>query len=69
MSDSFETPCTVACEAPLIMGFPRQKYWNWLPFPFPGDLQDPGIKLVSPASAGRFFTAVSFGKLGIQIRN
>ena len=69
MSNSFETPCTVTHKAPLIMGFPRQKYWNWLPFPFPGNLQDPGTKLVPPALADRCFTAVSFGKLGIQIRN
>ena len=26
------------------MGFSRQEYWNGLPFPFPGDLPDPGIK-------------------------
>ena len=38
------------------MGFPRQVYWSGLPFPSPGDLLDPGIKPVSPALAGRFFT-------------
>ena len=32
------------------MGFPRQEYWNGLPFPPPGDLLDPGIELASPAS-------------------
>ena len=26
------TPWTVACQAPLSMGFPRQEYWNGLPF-------------------------------------
>ena len=26
------------------MGFFRQEYWNGLPFPFPGDLPDPGIE-------------------------
>ena len=31
------------------MGFPRQEYWSGLPFPSPGDLTDPEIKLVSPA--------------------
>ena len=49
----------IACQAPLSMGFPRQKYWSGLPFPTPGDLRDPGIEptsLVSPALAGRFFT-------------
>ena len=40
---------TVACQAPLSMGFSRQEYWSWLPFPSPADLADPGIKLVSPA--------------------
>jgi len=38
------------------MGFLRQEYWGGLPFPSPGDLPDPGIKLTSPALAGRFFT-------------
>ena len=31
------------------MGFSRQEYWSALPFPPPGDLPDPGIKLRSPA--------------------
>jgi len=30
------------------MGFSRQKYWSGLPFPSPGNLPDPGIKLMSP---------------------
>ena len=34
---------------PLPMGFPRQVYWSGLPFPFPGDLPDPGIESGSPA--------------------
>ena len=38
MSNSFTTPWTVARQAPLPMGFPRQEYWNGLPFPSPGDL-------------------------------
>ena len=61
MSDSV-TPWTVALQAPLSMGFPRQEYWSGLPFPSPGDLPDPGIEpesLVFPALAGRFFTAES----------
>ena len=48
-SDSFATPWTVACQAPLPMGFSRQEYWSGLPFPSPGDLPNPGIELVSPA--------------------
>ena len=35
---------------PLSMGFTRQEYWSGLPFPSPGDLPDPGIKLASPVS-------------------
>ena len=49
MSDSLETPWTVACQAPLSMGFPRQEYWNGLPFPSPGDIPNPGTKPSSPA--------------------
>ena len=37
MSDSVVTPWTIACQAPLSMGFPRQEYWSGLPFPFPGE--------------------------------
>ena len=55
VSDS-ATPWTVAHQAPLSMEFPRQEYWNGLPFPPPGDLPDPGIKSVFLALAGRFFT-------------
>ena len=43
------TPWTVACQAPLSMGFSRQEYWSGLSFPSPGDLPDPGIELGSPA--------------------
>ena len=32
------TPWTVACQAPLTMGFSRRAYWSGLPFPPPGDL-------------------------------
>ena len=45
---SFVTPWTVACRAPLSMGFFRQEYWSGLPFPAPGDLPNPGIKPRSP---------------------
>ena len=43
------TPWTVACQASLSMGFPRQEYWSGLPFPSPGDLPNPGIEPWSPA--------------------
>ena len=44
----FVTPWTVAYNAPSSMGFSRQEYWSWLPFPSPGDLPNPGIELGSP---------------------
>ena len=40
---------TVAHQAPLSLGFPRQEYWSGLPFPSPVDLPNPGIKPWSPA--------------------
>ena len=46
----FATPWSVALQAPLSMGFPRQGYW--MPFPPPGDLPNPEIEpipSVSPA--------------------
>ena len=45
-----------------IHGFPKQEYWNGLPFPSPGDLPDPGIKPMSPALVGKFFTTEPPGK-------
>ena len=45
----FETPWTVARQAPLSMGFSRQEYWNGSPFPSPGDFPNPGIDPGSPA--------------------
>ena len=50
---------TVACQAPLSMGFSWQDYWSGLPFPSSGDLPHPGIKLSSLPSlalASGFFT-------------
>ena len=44
----FLTLWTVAHQASLSMGFPRQEYWSGVPFPPPGDLPDPGIKRKSP---------------------
>ena len=67
MSHSFATPWTVGRQAPLSVGFPRQKYWNR--FPPPRDLSDSGIKsapLLSPALAGGFLTASTTWKALIQ---
>ena len=52
MPSSFETPWTVACQAPLSVGFSRQEYWRGLPFPPPEDRnQSP-----NPALGERVFT-------------
>ena len=45
----FATPWTVAGQASLSMGLPRQEYWSRLPFPSPGDLLNPEIEPRSPA--------------------
>ena len=42
------TPWTAAHQAPLSMGFSKQRYWSELTFPSPADLTDPGIEPGSP---------------------
>ena len=63
------TPWTVAHQAPLSMGFPRQEYRRGLSFHPPRDFSDPGIEpeplafqMVS-CIAGRFFTICANWKL------
>ena len=61
----FVIPWTKAHQAPLPMGFSLQEYWRGLPFSPPGDLPDPGIEPMSPASpalAGGFFTTEPLGR-------
>ena len=68
----FITPWTVALQAPLSLGFPRQEYWSGLPLPSPGDLPDPGIEpafLASSALAGGFFTTEPSGKPCFSVYN
>ena len=43
MSDSFVIPWTIACQAPLSMGFPRRECWSGLQFPSLENLPEPGI--------------------------
>ena len=52
-------PWTVALQAPLFMGFSRQKLWGWLSFPPPRNLPNPGIEPMSDichALTSWFFT-------------
>ena len=63
----FATPWTVACQAPLSIGFSRQEYWSGLPCPSSREGSchappDPGIKPECPALAGGFFTTEPPGK-------
>ena len=74
MSNSFATPWTVACQASLSIEFSRQEYWSGWPFPFPGDLPNPGIEPRAPTLQAvsciedRFFTNWATGKVhnGLQ---
>ena len=64
-SGLFVAPWTVACQSPLSIEFSSQEYWSGLPCAPPGDLPDPGIEPVSPASpalAGGFLTTAPPGK-------
>ena len=56
MSCVFATPWTVACQAPLSMGFLKPRLLEWVAISFSRVLHDPGIKPTSPALAGRFVT-------------
>ena len=57
----FATPWTVACQAPLFMGFSRQEYWSGLPLPPSGDLPDPGTE---PGSAALQVDSLPSGQPG-----
>ena len=58
----FVTSWTVALQALLFMGLSRQEYWSMFSFPPPGHLPHTGIKPMSPALAGGFFTTEPPGK-------
>ena len=45
----FIIPRTVVCQPSLSMWFPKQEYWSGLPFPFLGDIPNPGIESWPPA--------------------
>ena len=60
------TPLTVVYQAPLSMEFTRQEYWSGLPFPSPGDVQDPGVKSRSLTLQADSLPFEPPGKTGIQ---
>ena len=49
MSDSLRPLWAIAHHATLFIEFPRQEYWNGLPFPSLSDLSDLGIETESPS--------------------
>ena len=65
----FATLGTVARQAPLSMEFSRQEYWIGLPFPFPGDLSDPGIKPRSSSAFQAESIPLSQGQMGVVMLN
>ena len=57
------TPWTLACQAPLSMGFSREVYWSGLAFSFPRDIPDPGIEPESPIlQADSLPTELQYGR-------
>ena len=66
---TFVTTWTVACHAPLSMGFSRQESWSGLPFPPPGDLPDPGVEPRSPALQTDSLATEPPGKPGSVFRH
>ena len=58
-------PWTVACQAPLFMGFSMQEYWRGLPFPSPEDLPNPGVKLGSLALQADSLPSELYEKRGV----
>ena len=67
VSDSLATPWTAAHHAPPSMGFSRQEYWSGMPFPFPGDFPNPGIKPGSPALQADALSSEPPGKSHTEI--
>ena len=62
------TPWTVACRAPLSVGFPRQEYWSGLTFPFSRGSSCPREQTWVSHVAGRLDSLLSEppGKLSLQ---
>ena len=60
----FVTPRTVACQASVSMGFPRQGYWSGFPYLPSGDLPSPGTEPPSSASAAFQVDSLPLSHLG-----
>ena len=62
----FETPWTVARQAPLSMEFSRQEYQSGLPFPSPGSSLTQGLNPGAPELSGEFLTTEQLGRSSIK---
>ena len=49
-------PTDVSPPGSSVPGIFQARELEWLPFPSPGDLSDPGMEPMAPALADRFFT-------------
>ena len=58
---------TVACQAPLSVGFSRQEYWSGLLFPSPGDIPNPGIKPRTSTSQADSLLSEPPGKVKVKV--
>ena len=67
MSNSFVIPWTIAHQAPLCMGYPRQEYWSGLLCPPLGDLTDPEIETMSSTLQADLFTTAPHGKPNLPL--
>ena len=63
----FDTPLTIAHQAPLSMGYSKHEYWSGLPFSYPGDLPNPGIKPTSSMSPALQADSLPLNYLGSPI--
>ena len=62
MSDSFETPQTVAHQAPVSMGILQARILEWVAFSFSRGSSQPRDQTYCPALASQFFTTKPPGK-------
>ena len=59
---TFCDPMDCSLSGSSVHGISQTRILEWLPFPSPGDLSQPGIEHMSPSLAGRFFITEPPGK-------
>ena len=66
VSCSLQPRGLVARQDPLSLGFCRQEYRSWLPFPSPGDFPDLGIEPGSPTLRTDSLPSEPLGKTALS---